>query len=176
MIFMYPSDSEQRKVESKSCKILHYILDTDHWAYKQETGNDVGRDCILELSEDGQWKNHKIEGQIKGKQQPTEICGGKYISFPMGTKTINYALQSPIAFILFVVDTTNEIVYYQPIQDYFIENPHLSEKLLSEQQTINIRIPKENTLPEQDIKLQKLAVVIYRRQKNGLPIAEITPM
>lgn len=168
---MYPKDCEQRKLSSKSCKIFHYILNTDHWEYKQETGNDVGRDCILELSENDQWKNHKIEGQIKGKRTPLEILGGEYISFPLETKTINYALQSPIAFVLFVVDTTSEIVYYQPIQEYFINHPDLLDKLSSKQKTINIRIPSNNTLPQRDKELQELAVVIYKKQENGIPVA-----
>jgi hypothetical protein len=167
----YPADCEQRKLGSKGCKIFHYILDTDHWEYKQETGNDVGRDCILELSENNQWRNHKVEGQIKGKAHPKELQGGEYISFPMEVKTINYAIQSPIAFVLFVVDTSNEIVYYQPIQEYLICNPDLIEKLSTKQQTINIRIPKSNTLPQKDKELQTLASIIYRRTESGLPEA-----
>lgn len=168
---MYPLDSEQRKTGSKACKILHYVLDTDHWEYRQETGNDVGRDCTLELSEDNQWKNHKIEGQVKGRKDLNEILNGQYISVPIYVKTINYALQSPIAFVLFVIDTTNEIVYYQCIQEHFINRPELLHKLLTGQDKVNIRIPKSNILPQQDKALQKLATAIYRRQENGLPKA-----
>lgn len=165
----YPQDTLARKAESKSCKILHYVLDTDHWEYKQETGNDVGRDCILELSEDNQWKNHKLEGQIKGSQKPTEIMQNTYISFQMSVKTVNYALQSPIAFILFLVDTKNEIVYYQPIQEYIIANPELLGKLSSEQKTIAIHIPKTQVLPDDDGILQELARKMYRPQEDALP-------
>lgn len=168
---VYPKDTEQQKVSRKSAKILVYTLDSDHWDYKLETGSDVGRDCILELAENDQWKNHKIEGQIKGKQKPVEILDGKYISFPLEVKTINYALQSPIAFVLFVVDTTNEIVYYQPIQEYVVANPNLLDKLSSDQQTINIRIPKNQIVTKEDSNLQRLAATIYKPQEDGLPIA-----
>lgn len=168
---VYPKDTEQQKISRHSIKILLYTLDSDHWDYKLETGSDVGRDCILELSENDQWKNHKIEGQVKGTQKPVEILNGKYISFPMDVKTINYALQSPIAFVLFVVDTTNEIVYYQPIQQYAIENPGLLHKLSSGQQTVNIRIPKTQVVSENDDDLQRLATTLYKPQEDGLPIA-----
>lgn len=168
---VYPKDTEQQKVSRNSARILIYNLDSDHWDYKLEAGNDVGRDCILELAENEQWKNHKIEGQIKGKQKPTEILNGKYISFPLEVKTINYALQSPIAFVLFVVDTTDEVVYYQPIQEYVIANPNLLEKLSSDQQTINIRISKNQIVTKKDSDLQRLAATIYKPQENGLPIA-----
>lgn len=165
----YPQDTLARKVGSKGCQILHGILDTDHWEYKQETGNDVGRDCILELSENNQWRNHKLEGQIKGRQTLKEIDNNAYISFQMQIKTINYALQSPIAFVLFLVDTKNEIVYYQPIQEYVIANPELLRKLSSEQKTIAIHIPKTQVLPDDDGILQELARKMYRPQEDALP-------
>lgn len=168
---VYPKDTEQHKIGRNSTRILIYTLDSDHWNYKPETGSDVGRDCVLELAENDQWKNHKIEGQIKGKQKPIEILNGKYISFPLEIKTINYALQSPIAFVLFLVDTTNEIVYYQPIQEYVIAHPNLLSKLSSEQQTINIRIPKDQIVSKEDSDLQRLAAMMYKPQENGLPIA-----
>ena len=48
-----------------------------------------------------------------------------------GEKTINYGLSSPIAFVLFYVDVDHGIVYYLPIQDYFIANPELFDALES---------------------------------------------
>ena len=84
-----PIDTPQRKIGSKAVAILHYKIDADHWEFRQETGNDVGRDCTLELSENNEWPNHKIEGQIKGteKNEPLKKC--TLISFPMEVKTIN---------------------------------------------------------------------------------------
>ena len=167
----YPADCDQRKIGTRAAQILHYKLDADHWEYKQVTGNDVGRDCILELSENNQWKNHKIEGQIKGKREPNMIQNDQFVSFPMDVKTINYALQSSIAFVLFVVDTTKEIVYYQPVQEYAIANPQLLDKLSGNQKTVNIRIPKQQILSYDDRELQGLATKTYKFQEDGLPIA-----
>ena len=163
----YPKDSPQRKIGTRACQILVYKLDADHWEYKQQTGTDVGCDCILELSENDLWKNHKVEGQIKGKKYPQEILDGKYVSFPVEVKTLNYALQSSIAFVLFVVDTTKEIVYFQAIQEYFIDHPEEIYKLSSDQKTVNIRIPKNSTLPERDDELQRLANETYKMRNDG---------
>ena len=55
-----PKDIPQRKIGSRARAILHYTLDTDHWEYREETGNDVGRDCIIELIECDEWTNHKF--------------------------------------------------------------------------------------------------------------------
>lgn len=48
----FPIDTEQRKTGSRACAIVHYRINSDHWVYREETEIDIGRDCILELSED----------------------------------------------------------------------------------------------------------------------------
>lgn len=171
-MYKYPQDCEQRKIESKSCQIFHSQINTDHWAYKQEPNNDVGRDCILELSENDLWKNHKIECQIKGTKNPNIISNGKFISFAMEIKTINYALSSHNSFLLFLVNLNNQIIYYQSIQDYFINNPTLLDKLRTDQKTLNIRIDTCNILANCDKDLQKLAVKEYTFKNDT--ITEIT--
>ena len=122
-----PKDSEKRRICSKGEAILHYRINSDCWKYKQETGGDVGRDCILELSE---------------------------------VKTIAYALGTSTAFILFVVDTKTEIVYYQCIQKYFIENKDLFHKLET-QKYITIHIPVTQNLQQSDELLQNWAKTTY---------------
>ncbi len=155
-----PIDTPQRKIGSKAVAILHYKIDADHWEFRQETGNDVGRDCTLELSENNEWPNHKIEGQIKGteKIEPLKKC--TLISFPMEVKTINYALSSHCPFALFYVDVTLEKIFYLAIQDYFIDNPDLFAKLET-QDTINIHIPMNNLLNDGDDNLVDLAKCVY---------------
>ena len=81
-----PKDDEQRKTGSKGRAVVHYQLDADHWDYREETGNDYGRDCVIELSENNEWQNHKVEGQIKGTIAPKQV--NNEISFPMPVKTI----------------------------------------------------------------------------------------
>lgn len=153
-----PKDDEKRKTSSKGRAIVHFMLDADHWDYKEETGYDYGRDCIVELSEKDEWLNHKVEGQIKGTASPKFV--GNDISFPMPVKTIEYALGTHTAFILFVADTTTKRdVYYQCVQQYFIDNKYLFDKL--SQQTINIHIPVAQNLSVDDKLLQNWACATF---------------
>lgn len=148
-----PKDDEKRKTGSRGRGILHFKLDADHWDYREETGNDYGRDCVVELSENDEWLNHKVEGQIKSTASPKFV--GDVVSFPMPVKTIEYALGTHTSFILFVVDTKKEYVYYQCVQQYFIDNKELFDKL--NQQTINIHIPVSQNLSVDDKLLQNWA-------------------
>ena len=144
---MAKKDCEDRKIGSGARSIVHYQFDPNHWDYKEETGNDVGRDCVIELSENDEWRNHKIEGQIKGTRV-LKIVDNNMVSFPMSVSTIEYALGTTVAFVLFVVDVVNKKTYCQCIQQYFIEHQELFEKL--SQKTINIRIPSGQILEECD--------------------------
>lgn len=148
-----PKDDEKRKTGSRGRGIVHFKLDADHWDYREETGNDYGRDCVAELSENDEWLNHKVEGQIKGTASPKFV--GDDVSFPMPVKTIEYALGTSTSFILFVVDTTKNDVYYQCVQQYFIDHKELFDKL--DQQTINIHIPISQNLSVDDTLLQNWA-------------------
>ena len=148
-----PKDNEKRKIGSRGRGIVHFKLDAEHWDYREETGNDYGRDCVVELSENDEWFNHKVEGQIKGTASPKIV--GKDVSFPMPVKTIEYALGTSTAFILFVVDTKKEVVYYQCVQQYFIDHKELFDKLT--QKTINIHIPISQNLSVDDTLLQNWA-------------------
>lgn len=154
-----PIDTPQRKVGSKACAIVHYMLDTDHWLYREETKIDVGRDCVLELSVDDQWNNDKIEGQIKGTRKIKELSSGT-ISFSVETKTINYAIRSGNSFVLFLVDVDTEKVYYVALQEYYIANGIPSEKL-DKQKTIRIHISKDHCLNDGDDDLQEVAKSRY---------------
>ena len=156
-----PMDTESRRIGSRARAIMHYSLDANHWDYREETGNDYGRDCIIELSENNKWMNHKIEGQIKGSRQPNFLKDGLSISFPLDIKTINYALGTQVAFVLFFVDVTNETVYYLPLQDYFITNKKLFAKLDSGQESMAVHIPIDNVLTSEDTDLQQIAKSTY---------------
>lgn len=154
-----PIDTPQRKVGSKACAIVHYMLDANHWLYREETNIDVGRDCVIELSVDNRWNNDKIEGQIKGTQKIKELSSGN-ISFSIDTKTINYAICSGNSFVLFLVDVENEKVYYVALQEYYIANGIPDDKL-EKQETINIHISPNHCLNEGDDDLQEIAKSRY---------------
>ena len=156
-----PIDTPQRKIGSRAVAIVHYTINCDHWEFRQETGNDVGRDCTVELSENDKWLNHKIEGQIKGTTKVTHLTTKDALSFSMATKTINYALSSSAPFVLFYVDIVNEIVYFLPIQDYFISHKELFKKLEGEQETVTLHIPQSNVLAKCDSSLVTIAKSTY---------------
>ncbi len=157
----FPKDCPQRKTESKSEKIFHYKLNTDHWLYRQETGNDYGRDCVIELSEDDEWHNKKIECQIKGAHKPKYRFGKTVIAYSLEIKTINYELSSAVPFVLIYVDLTREIVYYLPLQKYFLENPEKLERTKRNTTTVDVHIPVIQQLTEDDIDSRDLADQIY---------------
>lgn len=120
-----PKEADIEKTGRGGVALLHYAFNYDHWEFRQETGADKGRDCAFEyVDEENSWHNGIIRGQVKGTKTPdsyrlkTKDC----FSYNLDRKTINYALRSNDAFLLFLCDLVNEKVYYLPIQDYFIEN------------------------------------------------------
>ncbi len=157
----FPKDCSARAVGAEARKLVHYRFSAERWEYREETGNDSGRDCIVELIENEQWGNKKIEGQIKGTRKPEKLAGREAYSFPLEVKTINYALGSPSPFVLFLVDVDQEIVYYLPLQDYFIAHPELFERLEENSHTVNVHIPLDNVVSDQDDDLRQIAKSVY---------------
>lgn len=156
-----PKDCSERVTSAEARKLVHFRFPSERWEYHEETGRDSGRDCTIELVENDQWGNKKIEGQIKGTRCPKLLSNGKEFSFPLDVKTINYGLGSPVAFVLFFVTVDDETVYYLPIQDYFIANPKLFERLEKNEMTVNLHIPRNNIVSEDDYELQQIAKSVY---------------
>lgn len=156
----FPKDCNGRIIGSAARQQVHAAFDALKWEYHEITGTDHGIDCTLELIENQEWHNHKIEGQIKGTINPQKIKNGDY-SFSLDIKTINYGLSSSNAFVLFYVDVEASVVYYLPIQDYFIANPELFEKLNNNKSSINVHIPCDNIVADDDFELQELAKAVY---------------
>ena len=155
----FPADSDSRRTDTRACGIVHHTINAEHWDFRSEGGHDFGRYCILELSEDNYWKNHRIQVQIKGTKDANKLKlkDGNHISRQLETKTIGYGLNTTEAFVLMVVDTTTETIYYQELHDYFASDPELLRKI-DTQSTISIRIPTSNTFSQQnDEDLQQLA-------------------
>ena len=157
----WPKDGDPRRIGSRAVAIVHYTFDSTHWEFRQETGNDVGRDCVVELIENDSWNNHKIEGQIKGAISIESLKKCNETSLSIEVKTINYALGSSIPFVLLYVDVTKELVYYLVLQDYFIAHKDLFKKLDGTQEKLNIRIPLTNILNESDEELTSVARITF---------------
>ena len=148
-----PKDCTARVIGAEVRKLVHYRFSSERWEYHEETGRDMGRDCTIELIE--------IEGQIKGTRDPKRLAAGEEFTFSIDIKTINYALSSSTAYVLFYVDVDNEIVYYLPLQDYFIANPKLFDRIEKNKTTLNVHIPGNNIVSNQDFDLQQIAKSIY---------------
>jgi len=156
-----PKDCSARVIGAEARKLVHYKLASQRWEYREVTGNDNGVDCIIELIEQEQWTNKKIDGQIKGTKSPQKLKSKDCFSFSLDVKTINYALSCSNAFVLFYVDVDSEKVYYLPIQDYFIADLGLFNQLEQNKSTMNIHIPCCNLVCDEDYELQQVAKSIY---------------
>lgn len=168
-----PINTKERKIGARAIALAHIKFDTDHWEFRTESGGDVGRDCSFELSEDDVWLNHKIECQVKGTEHIDSytLKGSADLSFALKVKTITYALHSPVAFVLLLVDNINEKVYYRCIQEAFENNENLRARYrkASGESTVNIRIPLENELGNGDARLQEFAQSVYVVREDGFP-------
>lgn len=70
-------------------------------------------------------------------------------------------MSSSVAFVLFYVLVDEGKVYYLPIQDYFIANPSLFERLEKNGATLNVHIPLDNVVSDNDFDLQQIAKSVY---------------
>ncbi|MEE1076056.1 MAG: DUF4365 domain-containing protein [Acutalibacteraceae bacterium] len=156
-----PKDCNARVIGAEARKLVHYKFPSENWEYHELTGRDNGLDCTIELIENGEFTNKKIEGQIKGTKEPKLLKVKNVFSLEIDIKTILYGLSSPNAFVVFLVDVINEEVYYLPLQDFFISNISYFDKLENNKKTINIHIPCDNKVSEEDFDLQQIAKSIY---------------
>lgn len=167
-----PKDCPARVIGSEARKLVHSAFSCQRWEYREVTGVDNGVDCTIELIEDEQWTNKKLECQIKGTINLKVLKGEEHISFSMEIKTINYGLSCSNTFILFCVDVVQEKVYYLALQDYFISNRELFDRLENNKSEVTLHIPIKNVVSDEDSDLCKHVKKLY---KNGptLDLAEV---
>lgn len=156
-----PKDVPSRVIGARARQLVHSSFNPEHWEYHEYTGCDRGIDCVVELIEAQSWTNKKIAGQIKGTRSPHKLKTEDAFSFPLEIKTINYGLSSSVAFVLFLVDTETETVYYLPLQDYFISDPSLFDCLKGEQDSLNLHVPCNNIVSADDHDLCQIAKSVY---------------
>ena len=155
-----PKDCPARVIGARARAIVHYAIPAENWEFHELTGSDHGIDCSIELVEENEFKNKKIEGQIKGTRNIHFLKDGS-ISFAIDVKTINYGLGSSTAFVLFLVAVDEELVYYLPIQDYFISDKSRFDQLANNQKTLNLHVPTDNIVSSNDYELQQIAKSVY---------------
>lgn len=155
-----PKDCTSRAICTRSRGIFAYKLDATKWEWHEQTGSDHGTDVVLELSDDNQFAGKKVEGQLKGTQSVDRLKNGT-IYFDLDVKTVNYALGNANPFVLFVIDTEKETVFFLPIQDYFISKPSLFDAALENTSTVRLHIDPCNNLDENADKLIEIARSVY---------------
>ena len=156
-----PKDCTARQIGSKARQLVHYRFNAERWEFHEITGTDHGTDCLLELIENNEFSNREIKGQIKGSRNFKYINNRTFISFNLDVKTINYGLNCSVPFLLFLVNVDSEIVYYLPLQEHFIANPSLFERLSKNNSTLAIHIPCDNIVNDNDAELQQLTHYSY---------------
>ena len=95
-----PKDCSARVIGAEARKLVHYVFPSEHWEYHESTGIDNGLDCTIELAEQEEWINKKLECQIKGTRNPNKMKSENCFSFSLDIKTITYGLSSASAFVL----------------------------------------------------------------------------
>ena len=75
-----PKDCSARRIGAEARKLVHYKFPSKNWEYHELTGCDYGLDCTIELVENEEWLNKKIEGQIKGAIRPEWLKQTNYLS------------------------------------------------------------------------------------------------
>ncbi|MBQ8318733.1 MAG: DUF4365 domain-containing protein [Lachnospiraceae bacterium] len=156
----FPKDCPARVVSTRAKSIFVYNLDAKKWEWHEQAGTDHRTDIIIELVEDGMYKNKKIEGQIKGRTILNYLKDGR-ISFGLDVKTVMYALGGYNPFVLFLVDVQNERVYYLPIQEYFLDNPQKFDDLINNKESISVHINPYSVMKVGDDRLCQLAKYVY---------------
>ena len=163
-----PEDCSSRAICTRSRGIFAYQIDSNKWEWHEQTGTDHGTDIVLELSDGECFSGKKIEGQIKGRTQIEFLKNGK-IKFDLDVKTINYALNNANPFVLFLVDVTEEKVYYLAIQDFFIDNPERFVAAENNVYSVTLHVNPNGTLLESADELVSIANRVYA----GGPSAEL---
>lgn len=162
---LLPKEEEINRTGSGGMALLHYKLNYEHWEFRLETGVDRGRDCIIEYIMENEWHNNIIQCQVKGTKTPETylLKNEDVFSYNLDKKYINYALGSTNASVLFLCDLKNEVVYYLPVQEFFINNPDKYINLRNTKtESLNVHIPVTCTVDKNnDIMLRKLSQTNY---------------
>ncbi len=137
-----PKRSSQHKTESESLALLRAQLGSD-WVFRDQQDRDYGVDVHLELFDGETPTGLVLYGQLKGTSEKFEdevTLNG----FP--TKTANYANLFAIPFFVFFASTSSHTIKFIWLQEYLRLN--IRSRQLSQQESITIKFPPENTLTE----------------------------
>jgi hypothetical protein len=143
----------------------------DHWVVRDLSERDYGIDLMVEVfSENGEdehgHSNYEATGrvcylQVKGTNTKITINKDKTVSIKVEKKALLYVEKFATPFILVRVCTLKKkgVVYYCWLQRYILEildkkSPDWRDK---NQENFTIRVPKSNSLPDNSVKIEKIA-------------------
>lgn len=164
-----PKDSSARVIGADAKRILIYQLKPEKCEQHEQTGVDCGIDIAIDVIKDEEFSGKIINGQIKGTKNLKKNNG--IIKYDFDVKTINYGINQSNVFVLFLVDVTEEIVYFIDIQDYLINHVDKLNKLRSNNCTLRIEIDENSNLTNNSDLLYEMAFrSYYYNEKDNIII------
>ena len=65
-----PQDCPARIIGAEARKLVHYIFPSEHWEYREQTGNDNGVDCTIELIEQENGQTESWKAKLREQEIP----------------------------------------------------------------------------------------------------------
>ena len=149
-----------KEIGRRAGRIFEFNL-PDNWLFRsQEDQEDYGIDGEVEITTPQDKATGFIfKAQIKGQATVSFIEEGKKVSFSLSLERLQYYMSNvEIAVILFVIDVTNEKVYWHSLQDDEELRQRMHEALIKEQDSITIHLFSSNILKRDNVKVLGRAI------------------
>lgn len=151
-----------KEIGRRAGRVFEFCL-PDNWAFRsQEDQEDYGIDGEIEITTPQDKATGFIfKAQIKGQKTVSFIEDNSKVSFSISLERLQYYMANvEIAVMLFVVDITNEIVYWHSLQDDENLRKRMQDALVKDQDTITIHLQTKNILKRDNINQLMQAVNI----------------
>lgn len=161
-----------KEIGRRAGRVFEFCL-PDNWAFRsQEDQEDYGIDGEIEITTPQDKATGFIfKAQIKGQKTVSFIEENSKISFSISLERLQYYMSNiEIAVILFVVDITNEIVYWHSLQDDEKLQERMQEAISKKQETISVHLQSKHILKRDytDELFQAINVNLDWLRLNGL--------
>jgi|GEM_PF-1673498 len=149
-----------KEIGRRAGRVFEFHL-PDGWIFRsQEDQEDYGLDGEIELTTaNDQATGFIFKAQIKGQQKVTFIDGGNFVSFSLSLARLQYYMsQLEIVVMLFVVDISNENVYWHSLQNDENLRARMLVAIEKKQETITVLLDSKNLVMRDDISTLMKAV------------------
>lgn len=155
-IYQLPKAVESQRIDRIGMSIVDRTFAND-WQYRQIPGKDVGKDCELELIENGVYTGCTFTVQVKSRTVLEKNKNSDDYSVTLKISTINYCLNKKVPFLILLVNVITADIYYLHVQEYLINTPEINKKLRSkDQQNLTLRVPMENLVKNKQQELKEI--------------------